>query len=511
MSGLNPYNCSAPGNLFVGYERLRQELLNGFRNGRSYAILGGRRCGKTSMLLQIAADLQSEGLVPLTPIPCLLDIQSLGRYSPKVLFEQMYTLVGQEVGASPFVPREEGFEYQDFLTALDKAKPLLDQRHGADWVVILLIDELDAAIERLPNDQFFQNLRNLLMMSRFHRHFRLVASGVTGMANLISSGSSPLNNLRNKHLGILTGKQVRQLIINGFHNGLDPEVELALLQLTGRHSYLLQGLLEKLWDVQADIDKRTLKEASREFLREHHDFDRWLESFGPTEHVVYQALTDAPEGTLHARNLRQKIASHLAPKIDDALTTLSYHGVIDDSDPDEPQIAGTMFRDWYRDNAPRQEKPKASEPQRQQAIRMFISYSHRDDTLRSELDEHLSILKDQGFLDVWHDRQITAGKEWEGAIDSNLEAADIVLLLVSASFVASPYCRDKELKRVLEKHKEGHARVIPIIVQSIGMARRLVNYKCCPQTARQSCHHHGRIVTRRGSMSRRGYEKQWRS
>ena len=68
MNGRNPYNCAEPGNLFVGYERLRQELLNGFRNGRSYAILGGRRCGKTSLLKQIAVDLQTTGLAPLTPI-----------------------------------------------------------------------------------------------------------------------------------------------------------------------------------------------------------------------------------------------------------------------------------------------------------------------------------------------------------------------------------------------------------------------------------------------------------
>jgi hypothetical protein len=464
MSGLNPYNCSAPGNLFVGYERLRQEMLNGFRNGRSYAILGGRRCGKTSLLMQIAVDLQNEGLAPLTPIPRLLDIQSLGRYSPRVLFEQMYALVAQEVGAPPFLSSTEGQEYQDFLAALDKAKPLLDQCYGADWVVILLIDELDAAIGKLPDDQFFQNLRNLLMMSRFHRHFRLVASGVTGMANLISSGSSPLNNLRNKHLGILTGKQVRQLIVNGFHNGLDPEVELALLQLTGRHPYLLQGLLEKLWDVQPAIDKLALKNASREFLREHHDFDRWLESFDEAGHAVYQALANAPEGTLHARDLRQKIASHLAPKVDEALTILSYHGVIDDSDPDEPQIAGTMFRDWYRDNAPRQEN-KASEPERPQAIRVFYSYSHKDEAFREELDAHLAQLRRASFIEAWHDRKILPGEQWEDAISQNLEAANIVILLVSADFLNSDYCYEKEMKQAIERHDDGKACVIPIITR----------------------------------------------
>ena len=60
----NPYNCTAPGSLFVGYEQERGQIMQGFRDGNSYAILGGRRCGKTSLLLQLVRDLQSNGLQP---------------------------------------------------------------------------------------------------------------------------------------------------------------------------------------------------------------------------------------------------------------------------------------------------------------------------------------------------------------------------------------------------------------------------------------------------------------
>ena len=107
----------------------------------------------------------------------------------------------------PFKPeassRPEPSPFRTVLARRCTAKPLdfdrSPQRYSTDWIVILLIDELDAAIATLPDDQFFQNLRNLLMISRFHSHFRLVASGVTQMANLISSGSSPLNNLRSEY------------------------------------------------------------------------------------------------------------------------------------------------------------------------------------------------------------------------------------------------------------------------------------------------------------------------
>lgn len=37
-------------------------------------------------------------------------------------------------------------------------------------------------------------------------------------------------------------------------------------------------------------------------------------------------------------------------------------------------------------------------------IELFISYSHRDETLRQQLDKHLAPLKRQGVISVWHDR-----------------------------------------------------------------------------------------------------------
>ncbi|MFM7235508.1 MAG: toll/interleukin-1 receptor domain-containing protein [Cyanobium sp.] len=98
-------------------------------------------------------------------------------------------------------------------------------------------------------------------------------------------------------------------------------------------------------------------------------------------------------------------------------------------------------------------------------VRLFISYSHKDQNLREALADHLASLQREGVIDVWHDRQISAGQDWAEAIDTNLEAADIVLCLVSAGFLASSYCGDIELKRALERHAAGDARVIPVILK----------------------------------------------
>lgn len=98
-------------------------------------------------------------------------------------------------------------------------------------------------------------------------------------------------------------------------------------------------------------------------------------------------------------------------------------------------------------------------------VEVFFSYSHRDETLRDELEIHLSMLKRQGVIDTWHDRRILAGDNVDKTISEHLENAHIILLLVSPYFLASDYCYDVEMGRALERHNGREARVIPIILE----------------------------------------------
>lgn len=104
-----------------------------------------------------------------------------------------------------------------------------------------------------------------------------------------------------------------------------------------------------------------------------------------------------------------------------------------------------------------------------QAVRLFCSYSHRDESLRNKLETHLKLLQRRGLIETWHDRKIEAGDDWKRKIDENLERADIILLLVSAEFIASDYCYAIEMKRALEREKKGEARVIPVIARDVNL------------------------------------------
>lgn len=99
-------------------------------------------------------------------------------------------------------------------------------------------------------------------------------------------------------------------------------------------------------------------------------------------------------------------------------------------------------------------------------IKIFYSYSSQDEELRDKLDAHLSVLMRNGVVAGWHDRRISAGTEWADSIDRHLESAEIILLLISADFLASDYCYEKEMRRAMERHERGEARVIPIILRN---------------------------------------------
>ena len=101
----------------------------------------------------------------------------------------------------------------------------------------------------------------------------------------------------------------------------------------------------------------------------------------------------------------------------------------------------------------------------QDALNVFISYSHKDEDLLKDLEEHLALLMREGKIRSWHDREITAGEDWQGQLDDHLNAADLILLLVSSSFIASDYCWDVEMTRALERHARGETRVVPILVR----------------------------------------------
>src|SRR5450759_1667907 len=100
-------------------------------------------------------------------------------------------------------------------------------------------------------------------------------------------------------------------------------------------------------------------------------------------------------------------------------------------------------------------------------VEVFYSYAHGDEAFCNKLQKHLSLLQRQGLIKAWHDRHILPGTDWSQAIDEHLERASVILLLISADFLASDYCYGVEMQRALERHQANEARVIPILLRPV--------------------------------------------
>lgn len=98
-------------------------------------------------------------------------------------------------------------------------------------------------------------------------------------------------------------------------------------------------------------------------------------------------------------------------------------------------------------------------------LRVMYSYSHQDEVFKDELHTALAALRREGAIDVWQDRQILPGSEFDKDIAAALEASDIIILLVSKYFIASDYSWGIEMKRAVERHANGTASVVPVILK----------------------------------------------
>jgi hypothetical protein len=101
------------------------------------------------------------------------------------------------------------------------------------------------------------------------------------------------------------------------------------------------------------------------------------------------------------------------------------------------------------------------------AVRIFLSYSHTDATLLNRLRMHLSPLRRAKRIEVWTDQELLPGDQWDDVIHQNLEQADIIVLILTADFIASDYVWEVELKTALERAAHNQARLIPILMQPV--------------------------------------------
>ncbi len=99
-------------------------------------------------------------------------------------------------------------------------------------------------------------------------------------------------------------------------------------------------------------------------------------------------------------------------------------------------------------------------------LEVFCCYAREDQEMLKQLKKHLASLERGGQIKLWSDTDLNAGVEWEQELHTHLERADLILLLISPDFMNSDYCYSIEMGRAIERHEQGSARVVPIILRA---------------------------------------------
>jgi formylglycine-generating enzyme required for sulfatase activity len=99
-------------------------------------------------------------------------------------------------------------------------------------------------------------------------------------------------------------------------------------------------------------------------------------------------------------------------------------------------------------------------------LQTFIIYAHDDQAHKDELLKHLKgTLIKRGKIQIWHDKDIPLGAEWDKTIKTELNKADLVLILVSPSSLASDYISSTELEITITRWERDEVVLVPIIVR----------------------------------------------
>lgn len=111
-------------------------------------------------------------------------------------------------------------------------------------------------------------------------------------------------------------------------------------------------------------------------------------------------------------------------------------------------------------------------------VKVFISYARKDESFKDELLEFLAPLQNAGEIKIWHDRTLVVGDAWDEEIVNALNESEIIIFLMSSSFLASEYINKVEILKAMERHKTKEIRIVPIMLRDCDMQSHIIpDYK----------------------------------
>jgi len=97
-------------------------------------------------------------------------------------------------------------------------------------------------------------------------------------------------------------------------------------------------------------------------------------------------------------------------------------------------------------------------------MNVFISYSHKDRDWCDRLASQLMGLDGDVVTDIWYDPRIAPGSDYDAEILKRLENSDIIIVLISESFLGARFA-PFEVKRALELKEQNQCVIVPVLLR----------------------------------------------
>lgn len=470
-------------------------------DGDSYACIGGRRFGKSSLLIALHHYLRTseaqEG--DHKALPLLLDFKRHNFQSETAFFAILLHEVRRRVDAgsrgrpkdpSPVkVPLD-----QNWLDALLTGDPpsltlsrfeeslryILDELYQSDGPtrLVLLLDEVDDTLRYPWHQVLFGHLRSLIYAGDLADSVRLVLAGSRHFLDEVTEQGSPLWNVLQLHY-LMTFDEAATYQLMERAPDLSAAAQQAIWQQSGGHPFLAQYLLHHLWKAGiGQVDETTVTQVANHFLHEEQaHLEGWAKAIGTAGLRVYGHLVDQPGWVEEMELIRAAGDQNVSVKR--TLVDLCYHGfVIHDGGWNRYRYTGDLLREWFLSQHQSQQKREGpgdstGEEQEQSEFRydVFVSYSHKDSAwVRNML---LPRLEAEGLHVCIDYRDFEPGAPILTEMERAVLESRKTLLVLTPAYLASEWAEFENILASTLDPAARRRRVIPLLLKPCELPLRI--------------------------------------
>jgi hypothetical protein len=346
--------------MFTGRQEIRDEILLGARRGDSYAVIGGTRSGKTSLLFEVKRILLEElgGAGAYIVGPVFLSTHQFPKLSQTAIYREIILNFKNTVLPLRF-PRlqlEDGKLFDSQMSeeqafpAFQEMLETIVRTVSQDLRIVIMIDELDELQRHEWSKTFFNNLRHQISQSALQKNISMLIAGTLAIYSLYNVAGSPFLNVISgtKKLRLLTLQEASQLINTPTGGQLNPELTELIFAQTGGHPFLIQYIMKNLCDEMGDslasATARNLEGIVDKFLAERQDFSNWSSKFTVNDKAVYRLISESAE-PVRKMDLVQAVGN--AEAANDSIELLAHLGLIREPKRNLFENGGQMFKTWF--------------------------------------------------------------------------------------------------------------------------------------------------------------------